>query len=215
MCEPITWSMALGMASFGMGAMQSIASYQSQNAAAAASEQAYQQQRTAYEAQLTQNQLAANKAYQQQQLKLKGEYEQASQTAEKLLTQRLQAQGAVMASGRMGQSIGGLLGDAQRTEGKDLATLGLNLAYAQQDYGFGMESIFDQQVGANAQATSSINQAAANRVAAPSAGSLVLGIGEAALSGYGTYSSLKAPKGFIDKPFDTSSLTLNSFGTQK
>jgi hypothetical protein len=186
----------MGIATFAMGAMQSIAGYQSQSAAAAASEQAYQQQRTAYEAQLSQNQLAANKAYQQTQLKLKGEYDQASQTAEKLLTQRLQAQGAVMASGRMGQSIGGLLSDAQRTEGKDLANLGLNLAYAQQDYGFGMESIFDQQVGANAQATSQINQAAANRLAAPSAGSLVLGIGEAAMAGYGSYSSMKAPKGF-------------------
>jgi hypothetical protein len=186
----------MGVATFAMGAMQSIASYQSQSAAAAASEQAYQQQRTAYEAQLSQNQLAANKAYQQTQLKLKGEYDQAAQTAEKLLTQRLQSQGTVLASGRTGQSVGGLIADAQRTEGKDLANLGLNLAYAQQDYGFGMESIVDQQFGANAQATSNINQAAANRVAAPSAGSLVLGIGEAALSGYGSYSSMKAPKAF-------------------
>jgi hypothetical protein len=194
MCEPIS----MGIATFAMGAMQSIASYQSQNAAAAASEQAYQQQRQAYEAQLTQNQLAANKAYQQTQLKLKGEYDQAAQTAEKLLTQRLQSQGTILASGRTGQSVGGLLSDAQRTEGKDLANLGLNLAYAQQDYGFGMENIFDQQVGANAAATSQINQAAANRIAAPSAGSLILGIGEAGLSGYGTYNSLKAPKATKD-----------------
>ena len=192
MCDAIV----LGVASFAMGTMQSIASYQSQNAAAAASEQAYQQQRTAYEAQLSQNQLAANKAYQQTQLKLKGEYDQASQTAEKLLTQRLQAQGAVMASGRMGQSIGGLLGDAQRTEGKDLANLGLNLAYAQQDYGFGMESIFDQQVGANAQATSNINQAAANRLPGASAASLALGIGGAALEGVATYDKFSANPAF-------------------
>jgi hypothetical protein len=196
MCDAIV----MGVATFAMGAMQSIAGYQSQSAAAAASEQAYQQQRTAYEAQLSQNQLAANKAYQQTQLKLKGEYDQASQTAEKLLTQRLQAQGAVMASGRMGQSIGGLLRDAQRTEGKDLANLGLNLAYAQQDYGFGMESIFDQQVGANAQATSQINQAAANRLAQPSIGGLLLGIGEAGIAGGSTYMSLKAPKGFDQNP---------------
>ena len=194
MCEPITWSMALGIASFGMGAMQSIASYQSQNATAAASEQAYQQQRQAYEAQLTQNQLAANKAYQQTQLKLKGEYDQAAQTAEKLLSQRLQSQGMVLASGRTGQSVGSLLSDAQRTEGKDLATLGLNLAYAQQDYGFGMENIYDQQVGANAQATSGINQTAANRLPGASAASLALGIGGAALEGISTYSSMKAPK---------------------
>lgn len=199
MCEPITWSMALGIASFGMGAMQSIASYQSQNAAAAASEQAYQQQRTAYEAQLTQNQLAANKAYQQTQLKLKGEYDQAAQTAEKLLSQRLQSQGMVLASGRTGQSVGGLLADAQRTEGKDLANLGLNLAYAQQDYGFGMENIFDQQVGANAQATSSINQAAANRLPGASAASLALGIGGAALEGVASYDKFSANSA-LNKP---------------
>lgn len=192
MCVPI----AMGIATFAMGAMQSIASYQSQNAAAAASEQAYQQQRQSYEAQLTQNQLAANKAYQQQQLKLKGEYDQAAQKAEQLLTQRLKSQGTILASGRTGQSVGGLLTDAQRTEGKDFANLGLNLAYAQQDYGFGMENIYDQQVGVNAQATSNINQAAANRLPGASAGSLALGLGGAALSGFGTYTSLKAPKGF-------------------
>ena len=199
MCEAITWSMALGIASAGMGAMQSIATYQSQNAAAAASEQAYQQQRQAYEAQLNQNQLAANKAYQQTQLKLKGEYDQASQKADQLLSQRLQSQGTVLASGRTGQSVGGLLSDAQRTEGKDLANLGLNLAYAQQDYGFGMESIFDQQVGANAQATSNINQAASNRLPGASAASLALGIGGAALEGVSTYSKFKADPAF-NKP---------------
>ena len=195
MCDAIV----LGVASFAMGAMQSIASYQTQSAAAAASEQSYQQQRQAYEAQLSQNQLAANKAYQQTQLKLKGEYDQASQKADQLLSQRLQSQGTVLASGRTGQSVGGLLSDAQRTEGKDLANLGLNLAYAQQDYGFGMESIFDQQVGANAQATSSINQAASNRLPGASAASLALGIGGAALEGVSTYSKFKADPAF-NKP---------------
>lgn len=211
MCEPIS----MGIATFAMGAMQSIASYQSQGAAAAASEQSYQQQRQAYEAQLSQNQLAANKAYQQTQLKLKGEYDQASQKADQLLSQRLQSQGTVLASGRTGQSVGGLLSDAQRTEGKDLANLGLNLAYAQQDYGFGMESIFDQQVGANAQATSSINQAASNRLAAPSAGSLALGLGSAAVSGFGAYSSLKAPKGFNTPTPDASKFDVSKIEIPK
>ena len=196
----------MGVATFAMGAMQSIASYQTQSAAAAASEQSYQQQRQAYEADLVNKQLAANKGYQQTQLKLKGEYDQATQKAEQLLTQRLQSQGTVLASGKTGQSVGGLLSDAQRTEGKDIANLGLNLAYAQQDYGFGMESIFDQQVSANAQATSNINQAASNRLAAPSVGSLVLGLGSAALSGVGSYKANKAPKGF-----DVSKLSADSF----
>lgn len=211
MCLPIV----MGIATFAMGAVQSIASYQSQDAAAAASEQAYQQQRQAYEAQLSQNQLAANKAYQQTQLKLKGEYDQASQKADQLLSQRLQSQGTVLASGRTGQSVGGLLSDAQRTEGKDLANLGLNLAYAQQDYGFGMESIFDQQVGVNAAATSNINQAAANRLAAPSAGSLALGLGSAAVSGLGAYSSLKAPKVFNTPTPDASKFDVSKIEIPK
>ena len=182
MCDAIS----LGVASFAMGAISSIAGYQSQSQAAAASEQAYQQQRDL-------NQQAANRAYQQQQLKFKGEFDQATQKAEELLTKRLQAQGNIMASGRTGQSVGALLTDAQRTEGRDLGTLGLNLAYAQQEYGFGMENIFQQQQVGNV-------SAASQRLATPSAGALVLGIGEAALSGASTYMSLKAPKATPNSP---------------
>jgi hypothetical protein len=187
MCEAITWSVALGIASAGMGAVSSIASYQTQSAAATASEQAYQQQRDL-------NQQAANRAYQQRQLKFKGEFDQASQQAEQLLTKRLQAQGNIMASGRTGQSVGALLTDAQRVEGRDLGTLGLNLAYAQQDYGFGMESIFQQQQTGNI-------QAASQRTSQPSVGSLVLGIGEAGLSGASTYAKLNADPAFKSKIF--------------
>ena len=189
MCEAITWSLALGIASAGMGAVSSIASYQSQSAAATASEQAYQQQRDF-------NQQAANRGYQQQQLKFKGEFDQATQKAEELLTKRLQAQGNIMASGRTGQSVGGLLTDAQRVEGRDLGTIGLNLAYAQQNYGFGMEDIFQQQKSANV-------QAASQRTSQPSVGGLVLGLGQSALSGISMANSLKAPKGF-----DTSKIEL-------
>ena len=182
MCDAIV----LGVASFAMGSISSIASYQTQSQAATASEQAYQQQRDL-------NQQAANRGYQQQQLKFKGEFDQATQKAEELLTKRLQAQGNIMASGQTGQSVGALLTDAQRTEGRDLGTIGLNLAYAQQDYGFGMENIFQQQQQGNV-------SAASQRLAAPSAGGLVLGIGEAAVSGGSTYMSLKAPKATQDKP---------------
>lgn len=164
-----------------MGAVQSIAGYQAQSQAARASEQAYQQQRTL-------NQEAANRAYQQQQLKMKGEMEKASQQAEQGLIRRLQAQGTTLAAGRTGQSIGGLLTDAERVEGRDLGTLGMNLAYAQQDYFFGMEDVYRQQTAANI-------SAASQRVAKPSTGGLVLGLAGSALSGYSTAESLKAPKG--------------------
>jgi hypothetical protein len=85
-----------------------------------------------------------------------------------------------------GQSIGGLLADAERVEGKDLGALGMNLAYAQQDYFFGMENIYTQQKTANI-------QAASQRTAKPSAGGLVLGLAGSVVSGAQTAMALKAP----------------------
>ena len=179
MCFPAA---VVGIATGLMGAVQSIAGYQAQSQAARASERAYQQQRTL-------NQEAANRAYQQTQLKMKGEMEKASQAAEQGLVRRLQAQGSTLAAGRAGQGVTGLLADAERVEGRDLGSLGMNLAYAQQDYFFGMENIYQQQTSANI-------TAASQRQAKPSAGGLALGLAGAALSGYSTYTSLKAPKGF-------------------
>jgi hypothetical protein len=176
MCNP---AIAIGLATGLMGAVQSIAGFQAQSQAARASEQAYQQQRNL-------NQEAANRAYQQTQLKMKGEMEKASQQAEQGLVRRLQAQGTTLAAGRSGQSIGGLLADAERVEGKDLGALGMNLAYAQQDYFFGMENIYQQQNTANI-------SAASKRIAAPSAGGLALGIAGAGLSGVQAGLALKAP----------------------
>jgi hypothetical protein len=179
MCEPITVGILTGL----MGAVQSIAGFQAQSQAASASERAYQQQRNL-------NQEAANRAYQQTQLKMKGEMDKASQAAEQGLVRRLQAQGTTLAAGRSGQSIGGLLADAERVEGRDLGTLGMNLAYAQQDYFFGMENIYTQQKTANI-------SAASQRVAKPSGAGLALGLAGSALSGYSTYTSLKAPKATV------------------
>lgn len=174
-------SVIVGLAVGGLSAIQSIAGYQAESQAAAASQRAYQQQRTL-------NQEAANRAYQQTQLKLKGEFDQAAQKSEQLLIQRLQAQGATLAAGRTGQSVGGLLADAARAEGKDLGALGMNLAYAQQDYFFGMENIYQQQRSANI-------QAASQRLPKPSAGGLALNLAGAALGGVQAGMALKAPSG--------------------
>jgi hypothetical protein len=173
MCDATVIGIATGL----MSAVQSIAGYQAQSQAAAASQRAYQQQRNL-------NQEAANRAYQQTQLKLKGEMERASQQAEQGLVRRLQAQGTALSAGRTGQSIGGLLTDAERVEGRDLGALGMNLAYAQQDYFFGMESIYNQQKTANI-------SAASQRLAKPSVGGLALGLAGSVLTGYTTAESLK------------------------
>jgi hypothetical protein len=162
-----------------MGAMSSIAGYSAERQAARESERAYQEQRNL-------NAQAANRSYQQSQAQLKGEFDQAAQKAEGLLVQRLQAQGSTLAAGRSGQSIGGLLTDAQRTEGRDLATLGMNLGYAQQDYSWNVLNVFEQHKSANI-------QAAAQRKPMPSTGGLLLGLGGAVLSGVSAGMSLKAP----------------------
>jgi hypothetical protein len=168
----------------------SIANFVSQTQAARASERAYQEQRNL-------NAEAANRAYQQAQLKLKGEFDQASQKSEELLTQRLQTQGTTLAAGRSGQSIGGLLADAQRVEGKDLGSLAMNLANSKQDYFFSADSIFQQQKTANV-------TAANQRIAAPSVGGLMLELGGAALSGVMAAVPFKAPPaGNFAKGFTT------------
>ena len=175
MCEPIS----IAIATAALGAVQSIAGYQAQSQAASASQKAYKQQRTL-------NQEAANRAYQQTQLKMKGEMDKASQQAEQGLVRRLQAQGSTLAAGRTGQSIGGLLADAERVEGRDLGTLGMNLAYAQQDYFFGMENIYQQQKSADI-------QAASQRTAKPSGAGLALNLAGNVLSGVSAGLALKAP----------------------
>jgi hypothetical protein len=173
MCNP---AIAIGIATGLMSAVQSIAGYQAQSQAASASERAYQETRNAaLQQQNTQDQKA--------QLKLKGENEQAAQKAEMNLVRRLQAQGTTLAAGRSGQGIGGLLADAERVEGKDLGTLGMNLAYAQQDYYFNVENNF-------LAAKSTINQAASQRKAKPSGASLALGIAGAGLAGASSFTEL-------------------------
>lgn len=194
MCFPAAAApLIMGIAQAGMGGLTAIASYQAQNQAASASERAYQEQRNL-------NQEAANRAYQQSQLKLKGEMEQASQKAELGLVRRLQAQGTTLAAGRAGQSIGGLLADAERVEGKDLGALGMNLAYAQQDYYFNVENTFNQQKFANA-------QAAQSRISKASVGGLALGLAGAGLSGATTFQEMggdfKNPLGRKPKPSST------------
>ena len=174
MCNP---AIAIGLATTLMGAVQSIAGYQAESQAASASERAYQETRNAaLQQQNTQDQKA--------QLKLTGENEQAAQKAEMNLVRRLQAQGTTLAAGRAGQSVGGLLADAERVEGKDLGALGMNLAYAQQDYYFNVENNF-------LAAKSTINQAASQRKAKPSGASLALGIAGAGLAGASSFTELK------------------------
>ena len=170
MCNP---AIAIGVATAVMGAMQSIATYQTQRAQARVSQQTYEQQRLL-------NAEAANVGYQKAQLKYKTEKDKADQTAQNLMVQRLQTQGTTLAAGRSGQSIGSLLTDAQRVEGKDLATLGMNLASSGTEYGYDVLGIFTEQKSANA-------EAASKRTANPSTGGLLLGVGSSLMAGVNAY----------------------------
>ena len=197
MCiDPVT----IGLITAAQTAISSIASYTQQQQEYQTQLAAYDQSERAYAQQIQLNADAANRGYVSEQQKLQGEFMKASQEAQGRLNKSLQAQGAVLASGRSGQSIGLLMADAEREYGKDFANLAQNLAFARQDYFIGAESIFQQQKSADL-------IAASNRMlqpTSPGTGGLILGLGSAALSGISTYGSLKAPPSNNRKSTSTS-----------
>jgi hypothetical protein len=178
--------------------------------------QGFEQSEQSFFQQIDLNNQAANRAYMSEQVKLNFEQKKAAMEAHQLMASSAQAQGKILASGRSGQSLGMLANDASRETSRDLATLGLSLGYAQQDYFSGTQSIFEQ-------VQSSQNIAQGNRMLAPvaplkatptlagtvlapdpinitamkspkpSALGLVADLAGAGLSGYQAYSSLKAP----------------------
>jgi hypothetical protein len=185
--------------------------------------QGFEQSEQAFFQQIDLNNQAANRAYMSEQVKLNFEQKKAALEAHQLMASSAQSQGKILASGRSGQSLGMLANDASRETSRDLATLGLSLGYAQQDYFSGTQSIFEQL-------QSSQNIAQGNRMLAPVAPfratpilsspvlagtvmapnpinitamkapkpgalGLVADLAGAGLSGYNAYSALKAPKG--------------------
>jgi hypothetical protein len=178
--------------------------------------QAFEQSEQSFFQQIDLNNQAASRAYMSEQVKLNFEQKKAALEAHQLMASSTQAQGKILASGRSGQSLGMLANDASRETSRDLATLGLSLGYAQQDYFSSTQSIFEQ-------VQSSQNIAQGNRMLAPVAPlkaspvlagtvlapdpigitamkspgpgalGLVAGIAGAGLSGFNAYSSLKAP----------------------
>ena len=177
----------LGIASFTSSAVGSIASYQAQQQQYQGEMAAYQASQAAYNRQIQLNAEAANRAYAAGQMRLKNEYDKAAVDAQKVMATALQTQGKVLASGMVGKSIGLLAQDAERTYGKDMATLGMNLGYANQDYLLSSQDTYQQAQSANA-------AAAANRMikpSAPSALGLVSGIGGSLISGAQTFKEFK------------------------
>lgn len=208
MCNP---AIIIGAATAVMGGLQSIAGYQQQQAQYQYEEQvaqtqyqyqmrAYEESQRAYQAQIKANEAAANRAYIAEQRKLQTDYEKASQDAQQLMIDKLKAQGQTLASGRTGKSIALLASDAEREYGRDLANLGTNLGYAREAYTLAGLDIEADARSANAQAASNrmIQPLTPMVGPAPSAAGAVLGIGQAALSGYSMYQGLKAPSSFTE-----------------
>jgi hypothetical protein len=186
MCDVAIAIAAVSAISSGLG---SIASYQAEQQAYAGQMAAYRASQEAYNRQIKLNAEAANRAYVADQMKLKNEYDKSAVESQKLMTNALQAQGNIMASGRVGQSVGILAQDAERSFGRDMATLGMNLGYANEDYLLSSQNTFQQAESANA-------AAAAGRMISPSAPSglgLVSGIGGSIMGGLGTYNEFAAP----------------------
>ena len=207
MCAPAVIPIALGVASFATQAVGSIANYtqasnQARDEANALNDsqqkqyelqaQAWAQQEDAANRQERLNREAASKAYMSAQIKIQNEYKKAALDADNLRLKSMQDAANIQASGKSGRSIGILAMDPDREYGRDLATLGLNLGYARDDYYQSIDSIFDQATSANAQVASSRGPAPSKptRVKAkmPSSLGLIAEIGGAALSGFSTFS---------------------------
>lgn len=203
MCAPA----AIGIATAIMGGLQSIASYQQQQAAADYQNQvaqaqyqsemaAYQRSQQAYNDQIEANRAAADRGYQREQQKLIEKQAEAQQRAQDLLIEKLQAKGSVLASGRTGKSIQVLASDAEREYGKDLANLGTNLGYATMSYGMNTQDIYEEAKSANNIAASQRMFKPSEPIKTPGPGALglIAGLGSSALGGYQAYSDLKAAK---------------------
>jgi hypothetical protein len=216
MClDPGTLAIVTAIGTGVSGAIQTISSYsQQEQAAIAANRQAlqaygiqmnqynaqmltYQESQRVYQEQIQMNAEAANRAYTSEQNKLRAEQRKAAEDAQKLMIQSMQRQGTVLASGRTGQSIGLLMADAEREYGRDLAMLGQNLAYANEDYFLGTQSIFQENKSANTLAASQRQMKPTSTPAVPemergpSSIGLLTGLAGAGLQAASTYSSLK------------------------
>lgn len=213
MCDPVGASIAIGVATAGLGIAQGVASYQQAQTnveyANAQAQQAYgfqqiqansarafeqlraEQQRSIME----QNRYLADRAYEsdisQLNLRLMQEQEAAAQKARQAALQGAQARGEVVATGRMGLSVDNLIADYYRQQAAfDYAT--------ERNLAFTTAQVQQQKVGAAAQRGSRIasqqpylEQPVLNPIepiyqAAPSATPYILQGASAVLSGVNT-----------------------------
>jgi len=224
MCEPVT---ALTVAS---GALSAVGQHQSASAAARAQNEAsmgnykyqlkvrenkwrrererYAIQKTQYRQQLSENQLAASRAVTAEQTRLNNAFKSAAFQNQSQLVQLMKLQGKSAARGVRGKSTERLDNDVLSAFGRNQSIMAENLMSAQARYRTMGQSLQRELISSNNRAFSNVAVAPEVGIAppkpvmqsGPSSLSLIAGLGQAAVQGYGAYKEFKAPTTELPQP---------------
>lgn len=222
MCAPA----ALGVASFATGALGAVGQHQSASAQASAAntaatrnykyqlkmrERSWDRERHIYGAklheynqQLDANSIAAQRAYSGEQRKLNEAYKQASFSTQSMLVDLISSKGKRTAesAGRSARRIDNQL---LASYGRNQAVLAESLTSARQAGEYRKQGINRELLNANRSAYANVAINPQPGIApprpvmqqGPSGLSLLANLGSAAVGGYNTYESLKAPSPYI------------------
>jgi len=170
--------------------------------------------RAEYGQTLGQNASAADRAYASEQLRLNEAFNQAAFAQQGMLGQLVQGRGSIAASGQSGRSVARMDQSVLAAYGRNNALIAQNLSNARNSMIRANEETRLGLNAANMNAWRSVQFAPQPTQAPPtpmlngmpnkpSGWGLASGLMGAAVSGFGTYNSLKAPSGFSgsDSPF--------------
>ena len=118
--------------------------------------QLYQDSKETAQRQGLENQEAANRVYVSEQAKLEGKRKEAAFEAQSILAKSIGSKGAILASGRTGQSIGLLVNDVERQAGIQRAQQTAMLESDKVAAIIGMETAYNQNKAADMQADSQV-----------------------------------------------------------
>lgn len=116
----------------------------------------YQDSKETAQQQQAENASAANRVYVAEQAKLEGKRREAAFEAQSILAKSIGSKGAILASGRTGQSVGLLVNDVERQAGIAKAQQTAMLEADKVAAIIGMDDAFEQNKAANRQAQAQI-----------------------------------------------------------
>ena len=161
----------------------------------------YNYQKLQYEQQVNENNTAANDAYMSAQVKLNEQFKRASFDTQAQMIDLMNKQGMSAAAGQAGRSVDRLDNNLLAAFGRNQSIQAASLLSARNAYTTQTDQIRKQLVSDNRRAFSPVAMQPVAGVApsqpimasGPSGLGLIAGIGSAAVGGYDTYNSLKAP----------------------